>query len=252
MTSSPLVRLVLLAAASVPSSALATPPLSSPIQVVALLKKATPAQLPDAVDRVQQACRGRLRRTLRDHPALVAEVRRRASAGPIEARKVVLDTFRCFSPARFRSIVTPLFTDADPAMVAYAAEVGARTEDAALVGPMLAALAARRSGCLKPGLDAADVEVCVWLSYAPGACLRRASAKIRTAAAEAVVPLLAAPYAKVREVSVETVAAARQKRFAPSIAELVAKEKAKAFADLNDPALVARFEKRRRALTSAE
>ena len=241
---------LILAASTVSASARAEPPLTSPIQVVALLKRA-PNGVAAAVKRVQAACRGRLRRPLRDHPALLGEVTRRARSGPLADRKAVLDTFRCFSEARFARVLKPLFSDAEPEMVAYAAEVAARTESADLVAPMLAALKTRKPTCLKAGLAATMVDACVWLTYAPGACLGSASKGQREAAGLAASEMAAAPYPKVREVAVETLAATGLATHAKDVAELIAREKGGAFEPPNDAALLKRFEARRRALAKA-
>lgn len=234
------------------TEAWAAPPLTSPLQVVALLRGAKPSDLPGVVKRVSEACRGPHRRALRDHPALVAEVRRRTRTGPVAARRAVLDTYRCFSPAPLRAVLAPLFTDASPELVAYAAEVAARTEDPKLVPALLAAVAERREACLGGGLDAAQVDVCVWLTYAPGACLGRASVDARRTAGQAAVAMLSSPYPKVREVAVETVAATRLKAHAADIDRLIEQEKRKRFAEPNDSSLLGRFAQRSRALARGE
>ena len=232
------------------STAAAAP--TDPRQVVLRLKVAKPDDVAAAVKEVNQACRGRLRRALRDHPMLLTEVRRRSQRGPVAARKAVLDTYRCFSPAKFRTVVGPLLTDNDPQVVAYAAEVAARTEDPGLVASLLSALKVRRSACMKPGLAAADVEVCVWLTYAPGACLSRATLESRHSAGRLAAGMFASPYPKVREVAVETVAATRLKVHANDVADLIRREKSQNFETSNTPGLLKRFEQRRRALLRGE
>ena len=217
-----------------------------------LLKKAAPAEMPTAVARVNEACRGRYRRALRDHPAILKAVQARSQTGPVASRKAVLDTHRCFSIERFRSVLRPLFAATNPELVAYAAEVAARTEDSGLVEALLAALEARRSGCAAPGQSDDAVDVCVWLTYAPGACLGAASRTLRAQAGQAAAGMLTSPYAKVREVAVETLASARLKRFAPAVATLIKQEKAGAFDQPNTGVLVARFEQRRRRLARGE
>ena len=241
-----------LAPLTAPTAAFGDPPLTRPIQAIALLKKTPAAKLEGAVERLNTACRGRLRRTFRDHPGLLGEVRRKSQSGPIEARKAVLNSYRCFSPARFRPVIVPLLSDPTPAIVAYAAEIAARTEDPELVKPLVAALERRKSACLETGLSSADVDVCVWLTYAPGACLRAAPEPDRMAAAAAAVSMFDSPYPKVREVAVETVAAARLKRHARAVGELVKREKSGGFAKTNTPALIGRFQQRRRALVQGD
>lgn len=229
--------------------ALAAPPIQNPLMAVARLRAAkTGAQAKDAVAAVSEACRGKYRRSLKDHPGLLSTTKKMAADEDPAVRKAALDLDPCFSPAKFVAVVAPRFEDEAPEVLTYAAEVAARMADPVVVPPLLAALDARAAKCLAPGLAKPQVEVCVWLTYAPGAALGSADEATRASAAERAVRMFAAPYAKVREVAVETVASARLKAHAKAVGALIADEKAGKFADKNDAALLGRFEKRRKAL----
>ncbi|MCB9645265.1 MAG: hypothetical protein H6730_01505 [Deltaproteobacteria bacterium] len=235
------------------SAATAGPPVQSNLQAVALLKAArTEASAKAAVKSVTEACRGKLRHSLRDHPPLLSSAQTMAQAEDAGVRRAALDLDRCFTPAKFVTVVAPRLADPEPQVVAYAAEVAARLADPVVVAPLLEALGKRKAACLAPGLEKPEVEVCVWLTYAPGAALETADAATRAAAADAAVAMFAAPYAKVREVAVETVASARLARHGAAVEALIAKEKAKGFPEANDPALLERFSARRKALARGE
>lgn len=245
-----MIRSLLLASLPlVAAPAFAAPPIQSPLQAVARLRSAkTPAAAKAAVQAVGEACRGKLRHALRDHAGLRASAEKMATAEDPGVRKAALDLDRCFTPKTFAGVVGPRLSDEDPAVVVYAAEVAARLADPAVLPPLFAAHDARAPACLAPGLDPAAVEVCVWLTYAPGAALAGADEEARASAAERAVKMFEAPYPKVREVAVETVHSAGLKTYAKAIAKLVAAEKAGEFAQKNDAALLGRFEERRRAL----
>jgi hypothetical protein len=198
----------------------------------------------EAIANVDAACRGKLRHALKDDARLVQELTR-LSRGSIEVKKAVLDAHRCLSPAKWVAIMTPLLSDP---VAAYAAEVSARVGDPIVVPPLLDRLAARKTDCMKAELAAEEIETCVWLTYAPGASLSGADATLKARAAKAGVEMLGSPHAKVREVAVETIAAAGIADYAKAIADLIAKEKAGAFAHKNDAALIGRFEQRRKTL----
>lgn len=242
--------LCLLLAASAPLPALAElPPITSAAQAVGQLSSAAESDQRAALANLQAACRGKYRRELRDHP----EVKRRlealfAAAAPA-VKRAVLDASRCYSSAAFLPLVVQALHDPDPGIIAYGAEVGARLEDPAVIAPLLEALSARAGACAQPGLSPAEVEVCVWLTYAPGAPLPAASAELKQQAAKAAVAMTESPYKKVREVAVETIAASGLAEHAPALRALIAREERKGgFSEPNDAALLARFKERLRAL----
>jgi hypothetical protein len=203
----------------------------------------------EAIANVEAACRGRLRHALKDEPRVLAELVRLSSTGSSEVKKAALDAHRCFSAAKWVSIMKPRLEDSDPAIIAHAAEVSARVSDPIVVPPLLDRLEAQRSACLMNDLAATAVDVCVWLTYAPGASLAGAERTLRERAARAAAEMLDSPHPKVREVAVETLASAGIASWAKQIGELIAKEKKGAFARKNDAALLARFDQRRRTLS---
>lgn len=231
--------------------ALAVPPIRSPLEAVARLRRG-----PDvgrAVRAVDEACRGRYRRSLQDAPSLVKEAERLLRRKAVEAKKGALDLHRCFSTEVFvRKLLEPALRLAHPSIVAYAAEVAARREDPAVAAPLLDRLQGAHEGCLRKGQSAAEVEVCVWLTYAPGTGLSAADTSVRTRAGELVGKLaLHAPYPKVREVAVETLTQTRLKDHAETIRALIRKERSGQFSKSNDKSLLRRFEKRARALAKS-
>lgn len=223
-------------------------PITSPIHAVAALRG---PDLDGAVKTVDAACRGRTGRALKDQPMLLAEAKRMAGAKEPERRRRALDLHRCFSEPTFRSaLLLPRFDDGDVGVVAYALEVGARLESAAVAEVVVDRLEAQIEACLDPELAPAAVEVCVWLAYTPGTGLANADDALRARAGTLVArTALESPHPKVREVSVETLAATRLKGHAVTVRTLIAKERKKAFEKPNDPALLSRFEKRARSLS---
>lgn len=229
----------------------AAAPIQSPPQAVARLRAAKGGDAMNAaVKDVTEACRGKLRHSLRDHPALHAEAKRIATTASTPERKAALDLFRCFTPKKMMALLEPNLSSEDDAMITYAAEVCARLEAPETVPPLLALLAKKKSACLAGGLSKEKSEVCVWTTYAPGPGLTSADDALRKQVGDAIVPMLDAPQAKVREVAVETLAATRDSSFAPAVRALIAKEKKGAFAEKNDAALLGRFAQRAKALVS--
>lgn len=224
-------------------------PIASPPQAIVRLRTAKNATaLKGAVKDVTAACRGKLRHSLRDNPQLHAEAKRIATTKSVEERMAALDLYRCFSEAKNAQLITPNLSHADPKMVAYAAEATARIEYAGMTAPLLAELAKKKAKCLAPGLAKPDIEVCVWLTYAMGPGLGAADAATKTNAGDAAAAMFEAPYAKVREVAVETVAATQMKKYKPALKKLIAAEKKGAFAEKNDAALLGRFKDRLKKL----
>jgi hypothetical protein len=203
----------------------------------------------EAIANVEAACKGKLRHALKDEPRVVAELMRLSANA--EVKKAVLDAYRCLSPAKFAELMSIRLNDPDPAIVAYAAEVSARVADPIVVPPLLDRAEEKRTACLGE-LPAAEIDRCVWLTYAPGASLAGADRALRERAAKFAAEMLASLHPKVREVAVETLASAKLKAYAAAVAELIAKEKSGAFAKKNDAALLTRFEERKRALTKGD
>lgn len=242
--------LAIVALMSVAQSAL--PPIRNANTAVLQLRKAKGPQRVKALKNLAKACRGRLRHELKGHPGVAGELKRLGASGSADVKRAVLDAYRCTSPAGFLKLFVPRLSDADPTVIAYAAEVAARTENPQVVEPLLQALEKRKDACMKPGLAKPQIEVCVWLTYAPGAALGSADKATRSKAGAAATQMFESPYPKVREVAVETAASTRLRALAKPVAALIKKERGKAFAKKNSAALLGRFEKRRRALLKGE
>ncbi|MCK6549561.1 hypothetical protein L6R52_27240 [Myxococcota bacterium] len=248
MTFAPLLTSALLSVAPA-----ALPPITSVPQALAQLGAEADEGKVAALQNVAAACAGKYRRELRDKPELLGRVSKLASMGTAIVKRAALDAARCFSPRSFAGVVEPLLSDPDPSVVAYAAEVSARLEEPALVDPLLAALAPRVDACLRPGLDAAALDACVWLTYAPGALLAGATEDARAKASDAAARMFESPYPKVREVAVETVASARVRANAAKLSALIDRETKKGGFDTpNDGALITRFKQRLAALGGAK
>lgn len=215
---------------------------------VARLRARTGPTAKASVKAVTQACRGKLRHALRDHAGLLKATIKMSTAKDPAVRIAALDLDKCFRPKTFVKVLGPRIEDESPAVIIYAAEVAARVADPVVLAPLIAAWDKRKESCLKPGLNKEAVEVCVWLTYAPGAALGGADASQRKAAADRAVAMFQAPYAKVREVAVETVASARLKANAAAIKTLIKDEKGKKYAVPNSAGMLTRFNKRYRAL----
>jgi HEAT repeat protein len=140
--------------------------------------------------------------------------------------------------------------DADPAVIAYAAETAGRLNQPDVLPALLGALRNWRKPCAHEGLAPNRVQVCVWLAYAPGAVLPNVrEAQARQEVLELIEPLLGSPYPKVREVSVETLAATGLSEAVEPLALMIKKErKAGGFKTPNTPALVGRFDQRLKTL----
>lgn len=198
----------------------------------------------DAIANVEKACRGKLRHELPANPKVTAELDRLSRSTDLAVAKAALDAHRCLPAPAFVAILTHRL-DAIPAVAAYAAEVSARVGDPSVVPPLLDALEANVAAC---NGKAESVDLCVWLTYAPGASLGGAPETVRRRAAGLAAKLLDSPHAKVREVAVETLASAKVAEQAKAIEALIAKEKKKELPNPNTPELIQRFEDRRRAL----
>lgn len=218
---------------------------------------------PDAKQQVQglselrQACAGRNRHVFRDDPRLLkglARLRSKVSKGSTPQRFEVLEAVmkaeRCFSAAKLNGLLGPLLADRDPRVVERVTEVLATTGQPVVIPLLLEHLAQRQGACLKPGLAAAEQKVCVWLSYGPGAALHNAgpSDPVRQRVALSIRPFLEAPYAKVREVAVESLAASKDRASIDSLVKLINKEERRLFAEPNSPEMIGRFKKRLKAL----
>lgn len=148
--------------AQIGSVSAAEPPIATPIQAVARLRK---PDVVEAVKAVEAACRGRYRRSLVDAPQLLAEAKRMLASSKVARHRGALDLRRCFSEAKFLStLLLPELKKSDTARLIYAVEVSARLESAAVVPALLELLAPRTEGCLQMDLDASEKELCVWLA----------------------------------------------------------------------------------------
>jgi len=124
--------------------------------------------------------------------------------------------------------------------------------DAAMLSVLMEELKKKQSQCLKPGLDEAQTERCVWLTYAPGASAAGASQEAKEALAKLTVAQFEAPYPKVREVAVETLTATNLASYAPALKKLIQKEKNGGFSVSNGKALIGRFQTRLKTLKRAK
>ncbi len=240
---------LLLGALLAPLTTQAAPHVQSPLQAVARLRAAKPGPLAtSAVKAVNQACRGKLRHALRDHAGLLSGAMKMSQSKDPAVRLAAMDLDRCFTAKAFIKVLQPRLSDPEPSVLIYAAEVAARLADPVVLPALYAAFDATADRCLEAELTKPQVQVCVWLTYAPGAALESADTAARGQAADRALKMFACPHAKVREVAVETVASARLSTHAAAIKQLIADEKANKFAKPNTAALLARFEKRRRAL----
>ncbi len=233
--------------------AIATPAVAAPAVpsvgvAVARLRVRTGPAAKESVKAVRTACRGKLRRALRDHAGLLNAAIKMSKAKDPAVRLAALDLDRCFSPKAFSKLLSPRIEDESQAVVIYAAEVASRVADPVVLPPLLAAWDKRKEACLRSGLAKPEVEVCVWLTYAPGAVVGGAEPSAKKATAERAVAMFESPYPKVREVAVETVASAGIKAHAGAIKTLIAAERGKKYAEPNSAALLTRFKKRYRAL----
>ncbi len=199
------------------------------------------------------ACRGSLRLSARDDPALGARLPELAKTGSVEVRKGVMDAGRCVRPAAFVTLLEIELAAPEAAVRAYAAEGAARVDDPSVVPALLSALDKRKAACKTEELAAEEVEVCVWLTYASGAVLSRADRDSRERVAKAAAELLEAPHPKLREVAVETLASAKLKVYSAPVAALIQREtRAVGFKKANDRALISRFEAHLAALKKGD
>jgi len=208
----------------------------------------------EALKNLKSVCRGPQRHGFRDAgPIEKALSRLAAKADPkrrAEVLAAVMDTSPCFSAARFAPMIKAQLADTDPAVIAYAAETAGRLNQPEMLPLLLEQLRNWRKPCSAEGLPPTKVQVCVWLAYAPGAVLPNIKdAAKRAEVLSLVLPLLDSAYPKVREVSVETVAATELAAGIKPLAFLIAKEGKKGgFRTANSAALVGRFEQRLQAL----
>ncbi len=214
------------------------PPIHSTAEAIAELaleKSAWPA----ALKNLRQACGGVLRHELRDQPAVLGRLKEIISAGDQAAKKAVLETDRCFTAGRFFELLRIALADADPSVISAGAEAAARVADPGALGDLLDAAERRATVCAAKDLAAPELDACVWLAYAPGALIGGADPAIKERAAKLAIAGLSSTHAKVREVSVETLAHAKIKRYAQEIDALVAREQKKdGFSEPNSAALI--------------
>lgn len=223
----------------------AVPPITSVPQALTALRGPTKAE---GLAALKEACRGKFRRDLRDRPELETELKNILGAGTAAEKRAALDTAPCFSPQKFAPLIIGALDDKDEAIVAYAAEVSARLEEPSLVAPLLKKLEPQKSACKGPDLSNSTAEVCIWLTYAPGALLGSADEATKKAAGDMAADMITAEHPKVREVSVETLAATKMPVYAPKIAELISKETKNAYAKPGPKELLERYREREKTL----
>ena len=224
------------------------PPIKSPQDAMMQLNLKGESRQLAALDNLKKACSGRYRRALKDAPAIIGPLTKFSKAATIEVKKATMDAFRCFSPDKFARLLQIQIKDADPAVVSYAAEVSARVSDAAVLPALIGEWKRKADQCLKPGLDENETKRCVWLTYAPGASAANSDQGTKETLAKLAVKQFASPYAKVREVAVETLSATKLAAHAASLKKLIEQEKSGHFKQGNDSALLGRFEKRYKTL----
>jgi len=203
---------------------------------------------------LKSVCRGPQRHGFRDKGPIEKALKRLAAkADPTMRAKVlaaIMDTAPCFSAARFTPLIARQLGDTDPQVIAYAAEAAGRLNQPEVLPPLLQTLRDWRKPCAHEQLSPERVTVCVWLAYAPGAVLPNVrDPKRRQEVLELVEPLLASPYPKVREVSVETLAASNLAGAIEPLERLIQRERKKGgFSKPNSIALIGRFDQRLKAL----
>lgn len=231
---------------------------TTPQEAIRGFLRPDPGQQKAGLVQLEAACSGLRRHDFRDDPRLLKALGRlrhkvmRGSSDPArrEVLTALLRTERCFSAAKLVTLLKPLLVDGDLKLSARTIETLATTGDVAVVPTLLARFRFLQSMCLAEGIEAPDQEVCVWLAYGLGAALHGAGAEDpqRAEVANAVIPWLRSPYAKVREVAVETLAAAGDAVAAKPLAQLIASEQQNSFKQGNSAALIKRFEQRLKAL----
>jgi hypothetical protein len=227
-----------------PAFAEGLPPIKSAADAISELGLVHEDQLEIALGNLKAGCKSsELRRELRDNEAIskrLDELLRHASA---HLKRSVLEAAACLSPARQGPLVGLALQDADPSVISAAAEAAGHTSDPALLRAVLEVQKAWTARCVDAAsLKAPEVDACVWLSYAPGPLSAGADATLRDRAAAQAVQMFESKLSKVREVSVETLAATHLKKFAPDLKKLIQKERTQAFENTNAPEIVKRFE----------
>ena len=201
-----------------------------------------------AIKNLQKACTGRYRRTVKDSQPILKLLSADSRSGSDKVKKAIIESYRCFSPQKFQALLTIQLADKQPEIANFAAEISARVSDPAMVKPLLHSWKKLGKLCLQKGLSKAQIDSCVWLTYAPGASVERASADLKEETLTLAAMHIESPYAKVREVAVETITAAGSAEHAKLVSQLIEKERAGHFADSNDKALLTRFKKRVKTL----
>jgi hypothetical protein len=200
------------------ATALALPPPASVAQAAHQLRLPGQARQRAALANLKKVCRGTQRHGYRDREPITKALLRMGKKASPALWRPLLDSYPCFSAKAFLPLLTRGLNHADPSVGAYAAES------------------------------------CVWLAYAPGAALANAAAAdpLRDRVTEAVVEMTRSSHPKVREVAVETLHAAGRAEAVEPLRRLIVRERQKGeFSRPNSAAMVARFERRLRALEAA-
>lgn len=186
----------------------ALPPVKSVQDAQSQLALPSEAQQVEAWKNLAAACRSTLRLSLRDQPGIVAKARTTATSGSAPLQRAMMDAGRCFSPGVFTELLKAVIARGE--IVAYAAEAATRIADPLVAPPLLDAFDKRKATCKTKDLAATEVEICVWLIYAPGAVLSGADRALKQRAADAASSVIDAPYPKLREVAAETLSASKK------------------------------------------
>ena len=235
-------------------------PPTTPQEAIRGFLRPDAAQQQAGLAQLESACTGQRRHDFRDDPRLLkalGRLRHKVAKGQGATRRTVLMALLrvqpCFSPGKLVTLFKPMLLDGDLELRARTIETLATTGHVDVLPALLDRFRAGQALCLGEGLGAGDQKICVWLAYGLGAALHQAAADapLRTEVARAVIPWLGSPYAKVREVAVETLATAGKAVAVDPLAALIASEQQGRFKQGNSPALINRFEQRLKTLRKA-
>jgi len=236
------------------ASALALPPPASVAQAAHQLRLPGVAGQRAALANLKKACRGTQRHGFRDQKPIAKALLRMGKKASPALWRLLLDSYPCFSAAAFVPVLRRGLKHNDPSVGAYAAEIAGRLNQPAVIPALLAALKGQMKVCSSGAPSGAWADRCVWLTYAPGAALynARPDDPLRDKVVEAVAEMTRSSHPKVREVAVETLHTTGRRAAIEPLRRMIAKEREKGgFARPNSAAMVARFEKRLRALEAS-
>jgi hypothetical protein len=236
------------------ASALALPPPASVAQAAHQLRLPGVTRQRAALANLKKVCRGPQRHGFRDQKLIEAALLRMGKKASPALWRPLLDSFSCFTATAFLPVLTRGLNHADPSVGAYAAEIAGRLNQPAVIPALLTVLKAQAKLCSSGDPAGAWADRCVWLTYAPGAALynARPDDPVRDRVVEAVSEMTRSTHPKVREVAVETLHTAGRPAAIEPLRRMIALERKKGgFARPNRAAMVARFDKRLRALEAS-